>query len=184
MQQVLGLSAIQTGLAFTPLSIITAVSSISISRVLRHLSVQRVLATVMATLAIGLALLTRVSPDGTYWDILGPLLLVAASFGVALVALTIAGLAGLDPGDTGIGSGLLNTSRRVGGAIGLAVMSTVAASKTHDAIANGQTLTVALNDGFRWAYAIGAAVALTGAIAALLMLRGRLSEPAVVVAAE
>ncbi|MGH2634109.1 MAG: MFS transporter, partial [Tepidiformaceae bacterium] len=184
MQQVLGLSAIETGLAFTPLSVVTAVSSISISRVLQRLSVQRVLATVMTTLAIGLALLTRVSADGTYWDILGPLLLVAASFGVSLVALTLAALAGLAPGDTGIGSGLLNTSRRVGGAIGLAVMSTVAASKTHEALANGQTLPVALNDGFRWAYGIGAAVAFAGALAALLMLRGRLSERAPVTVTE
>ena len=93
MQQVLGLSAIVTGLAFTPLSVITAASSIFISRVLRRLSVQHVLAGVMTTMAIGLALLTRVSADGTYWEILGPLLLVAASFGVALVALTIAALA-------------------------------------------------------------------------------------------
>jgi len=184
MQQVLGLSAIVTGLAFTPLSVVTAASSIFISRVLRRLSVQHVLAGVMATMAIGLALLTRVSADGTYWEILGPLLLVAASFGVALVALTIAALSGLEAGDTGLGSGLLNTSRRVSGAIGLAVMSTVAASKTDAMLANGQSMAVALNDGFRWAYGIGAAVALAGAIAAVVMLRGRLSEAGAVVAAE
>ncbi|HXU24646.1 MAG TPA: hypothetical protein VN697_11505, partial [Tepidiformaceae bacterium] len=80
--------------------------------------------------------------------------------------------------------GLLNTSRRVSGAIGLAVMSTVAASKTDAMLANGQSMAVALNDGFRWAYGIGAAVALAGAIAAVVMLRGRLSEAGAVVAAE
>lgn len=175
MQQVLGYSAIVTGLAFTPLSVTTACGSIFISRVLRRISVQKVLATVMTTLAIGLALLTRISPDGTYWEILGPLLLVAISFGVSLVALTIAALAGLESQDSGIGSGLLNTSRRVGGAIGLAVMSTVAASKTHALLAEGQNATSALNGGFRWAYGIGAGVAFAGAIAALVMLRGRLA---------
>ena len=184
MQQVLGLSAIVTGLAFTPLSVITAVSSIFISRVLRRLSVRGVLAGVMTTMAIGLALLTRISADGTYWEILGPLLLVGASFGVALVALTIAALSGLEAGDAGIGSGLLNTSRRVGGALGLAVMSTVAASKTDALLANGQTMAAALDGGFRWAYAIGAAVAFAGALAALVMLRGGLSQPAVVAVAE
>ncbi len=175
MQQVLGYSAIVTGLAFTPLSVTTACGSIFISRVLRKLSVQKVLATVMTTLAIGLALLIRISPDGTYWEILGPLLLVALSFGISLVALTLAALAGLDAADSGIGSGLLNTSRRVGGAIGLAVMSSVAASKTHALLAEGHNAASALNGGFRWAYAIGAAVAFAGAVAALVMLRGNLA---------
>lgn len=177
MQQVLGYSAIVTGLAFTPLSVTTACGSIFISRVLRRMSVQKVLMTVMTTLAIGLAILTQISPDGTYWQILGPLLLVALSFGVALVALTIAALAGLEARDSGIASGLLNTSRRVGGAIGLAVMSTVAASQTHDLLAQGHSAADALNGGFQWAYAIGAGIALAGAIAALLMLRGNLAAP-------
>ena len=178
MQQVLGYSAIVTGVAFTPLSVTTACGSILISRVLRRLSVQKVLATVMTTLAIGLALLIRISPDGTYWEILGPLLLVAVSFGISLVALTLAALAGLDPADSGIGSGLLNTSRRVGGAIGLAVMSSVAASKTHALLAEGHAATDALNGGFRWAYAIGAGIAFAGAVAAFVMLRGNLAANA------
>lgn len=178
MQQVLGYSAIVTGLAFTPLSVTTACGSIFISRVLRKMSMQKVLMTVMTTLAIGLAILTSISPSGTYWAILGPLLLVAISFGVALVALTIAALAGLEERDSGIGSGLLNTSRRIGGAIGLAVMSTVAASQTHALLADGRSTVDALNGGFRWAYAIGAAVAFSGAIAAFVMLRGDLTARA------
>jgi hypothetical protein len=105
-------------------------------------------------------------------DILGPSLLAAAGLGFAFVTTTIAAVSGVDEHEAGLASGLINTSQQIGGALGLAVLSTIATSRTEDVIAGGHSNTVeALTEGFQSAFLGGAAIALLGFVLTLVLIR-------------
>ena len=109
---------------------------------------------------------------GFLTDILGPSLLAAVGLGFSFVTTTIAAVSGVDEHEAGLASGLINTSQQVGGALGLAVLSTLATSKTEDLLGSGTPLPNALTDGFQIAFLGGAAIAAVGFFLTLVLIRG------------
>jgi EmrB/QacA subfamily drug resistance transporter len=189
LQQVLGYSPIQAGLAFLPMTLCIAVGSAVVSRVVLRVGAKRLLVTGLAVTAIGLGLFTQVSADGTYLsDVLAPSILVAIGMAFVLVPVTISAVAGVAPREAGLASGLVNTSRLFGGALGLAILATLATSHTNAQLHNGASPHVALTSGFQLAFLISAAIAALGGLLAIFGLprvvhpaAARSSHPAPVV---
>jgi len=115
------------------------------------------------------------SPGGTYLaDILGPSLLAAFGLGFAFVAVTIAAVTGIQPDEAGLASGLINTSQQVGGALGLAILATVANSRTQSLLHSGvHSANIALTKGFDRAFLVGAGFAVAGALLAAVLISNR-----------
>jgi EmrB/QacA subfamily drug resistance transporter len=169
LQQVLGYSPLEAGLAFLPMTLTIVVGSTIASRLTARRGAKPLLVVGMALQAIGLLLFSGVSPHGSYAsDVLAPSLLVAAGLGTAFVPVTIAAMAGVSPGETGLASGLVNTSRQMGGALGLAVLATIATARTADLGGHGAA---ALTAGYQRAFEIGSGFAIAGLLVALLVLR-------------
>jgi MFS family permease len=179
LQQVLGLSALETGFAFLPMTLsIVAVTTVT-PRLIARFGAGRVLAAGLVFAATGMALLANVKAGGTYWvEVLPGGVITAMGLGLGLVSGTIVAVQGVEPRHSGIASGLLNTSRLVGGALGLAALSTIAASQTADKAASGTPHAIALSDGFQVAFPVGAAACLVGAVLAWLLLRRDMPAPA------
>jgi sugar phosphate permease len=132
----------------------------------------------MLSAAVGLYLLTGVRAGGSYTaDVLPGGLLAGMGLGLSLVPATIAAVAGVSAKETGLASGMLNTSRLMGGALGLAVLSTIAASRTRADLLAGATGPSALSGGFRVAFAVAAGLSVLGALAAAVLLRARPPAP-------
>ena len=126
----------------------------------------------MVSLTTGLLYFTQVSADGSYLgDLLPGFLLAGVGIGFSFVPISIAALAGVRAAEAGLASGLFNTSQQIGGALGIAARSTIATSRSGDAVASGTALPVALVDGFSAAFTAGAIVAALGIIAALTLIR-------------
>ena len=169
MQQVLGYSAIKAGLSYLPLAVTIVISAGVASQLTTKIGFKPVLAAGMVFIAAGLVWFSQVSPDGDYLsDILGPSLLAAIGLGLGFVTSTIAAVSGVANHESGLASGLINTSQQIGGALGLAVLSTVANSVTGNSLAPGP-----LTDGFQAAFLGGAGFALLGLVATLTLIRGR-----------
>jgi predicted MFS family arabinose efflux permease len=174
MQQVLGFSALKTGvgyLAVAGTAVIWAnVAAFAVTRV----GVKPALILGMSLLTLGLLYFTQVSVDGTYWTDLFPgFLVLGVAIPFAFVPITIAALAGTKPQEAGLASGLINTSQQIGGAVGIAVLSTIAVTTTDDAVADGTAVPAALTDGFVNAFWAGAAIAMVGVLVSVFMVRGR-----------
>ena len=105
--------------------------------------------------------------------ILGPSLLAAIGLGFSFVTSTIAAVSGVEGREQGLASGLINTSQQIGGALGLAVLSTIATSRTDHLLSTGTQLPNALNEGFQSAFLGGAVIAALGFVAALILIRTR-----------
>ena len=108
---------------------------------------------------------------GCLTDILGPSELAAIGLGLAFVTSTIAAVSGVDEHEAGLASGLINTSQQIGGALGLAVLTTIATSHAHARIAEGASHALAQTDGYQLAFTVGAVLCFLGAIAAAVLLR-------------
>ena len=174
MQQVLGYDALKAGLAFIPITLSVALGSTLAPRIVARLGVRTVLSAGMLSAAVGLGLLTGVRPGGSYLATLLPGgLLAAGGLGLALVPATIAAVQGVSAAQSGLASGLLNTSRLVGGALGLALLSTIADSHTTSQLAHGASRLGALSSGYQLAFGVGALLCLLGAAAGLVLLRSR-----------
>jgi EmrB/QacA subfamily drug resistance transporter len=175
LQQVLGLSPIRAGLAFLPMTLALILAATQVGRITQRFGARAVLAFSMALIAVGMALLADVRPNGSYAvDVLGPGVLTAFGLGLAFVAVTVTAMMGVAPGQAGLASGLVNTSRQFGGSLGLAVLATVASQTTSG---HGRA---ALTSGFHHAFLLGAAFAAVGAVVAAVGLRpgGEMPEPA------
>ncbi|MBV8998061.1 MAG: MFS transporter [Solirubrobacterales bacterium] len=181
LQQVLGYSPLRAGFAFLPMTLCIVAGSTLASRAVTRVGPKPMLVIGMAAQAVGLILFTRISPGGSYLgEVLVPSLLVAIGIGFAFVPVTIAAVTGVAPGEAGLASGLVNTSRLVGGALGLAILAALATSRTdsklHQAGASGaHTAHAALTSGFTFAFAIAAAFAAAGAVVAAFGLPRRVS---------
>jgi EmrB/QacA subfamily drug resistance transporter len=172
MQQVLGYSAMQTGFAYLAVALSAIVWSTVAAQLVTRLGVKRVLVTGMTVLAAGLAYFTQISADGSYIaDLLPGFLLIGMGLGFSFVPISIAGLAGIEPAEAGLASGLINTSQQIGGALGIAALSTIATSRTEDALASGSLRGDALVTGFHAAFWAGVAVAVIGIVASLTLIR-------------
>jgi predicted MFS family arabinose efflux permease len=170
LQQVLGYSPIEAGLAFLPMPLTIAACTQAATRLTGRFGPGPVLAGGMALIAVGMGLLTGIAHDGTYAsDVLVPSLLSAAGIGFSFVPVTIAATAGVHRTQAGLASGLVNTSRQMGGSLGLALLATVATQRAA-ALSGDVSPAEALTEGFHRAFALGAAVALVGALVSGLVL--------------
>jgi predicted MFS family arabinose efflux permease len=184
VQRVLGYSPIQAGLAFLPVTVGIVVGA-GLSQVLIRRLDLRTIGTIGLSLGtVGMLLLLRLDVGGSYvGDLLPALLLISIGMGLTFVPLTLIATSGVDRGDAGLASGLLNTSQQIGGALGLAILSTFAANRTTSVLSGlpaapsaGEQAS-ALVDGFRIAFAGGAAFMAAGAILLMVMLRRSDAQP-------
>jgi EmrB/QacA subfamily drug resistance transporter len=152
MQQVLGFSAIKTGLAWMAASV-TSVALAGLSQMLvTRTSAKAVMAIGMALIGGGIVWATQVPVNGHFWaNLAGPFFVAGAGTAFTFIPVSIGALAGIADRDAGVASGLLNTSQQLGGAIGVAVASTVTASRLHSLLAQGHPASAALTGGFQWA---------------------------------
>jgi predicted MFS family arabinose efflux permease len=179
LQQVLHYSAVRAGLSFLPMTLSIVATSAMAPRLVARFGVRGVLATGMLSAAAGLALLSGVRPGASYFAVVLPGgVLGAAGLGLSLVPATIAAVQGVTSAQSGLASGLLNTSRLAGGALGLAVLSTIAASHTKAQLAHGASSLGALCSGYQLAFGVGALICAAGALATVMLLRSGAPEPA------
>ena len=165
MQRVLGYDAVETGLAFLPVSVGIGVLSVGLApRMTMRFGARAVLIPSLVLLMAGLALFSRVPVDGDYVaDILPTMVLFGIGAGMSFPALMTLAMSGASPSDAGLASGLVNTTQQVGGALGLAVLATLATTRADGLLADGESTAAALTDGYQLAFAVGAAL-LAGAI--------------------
>jgi EmrB/QacA subfamily drug resistance transporter len=174
MQQVLGYSPIHAGLSYLPLAVTIIVAAGLGGQLVTRFGFKPILAAGMALVALGLVWFSRVSVGGGFVsDLLGPSLLAAVGLGFGFVTSTIAAVSGVEEREQGLASGLINTSQQIGGALGLAVLSTIATSRTDHVLASGASMPGALTDGFQSAFLGGAAIAALGCAATLILIRSR-----------
>jgi EmrB/QacA subfamily drug resistance transporter len=174
MQEVLGYSPVRTGVAYLAIAL-TAIVAAGVSQALvTRLGVKPILATGLVLLGLGLVYLTRVSVGGSYLEDLFPAFIaVGIGIGFSFVPISIAALAGITDSEAGLASGLINTSQQIGGALGLAVLVTVATNRTKNLVANGTPRLEALTAGFSTAFWFAAAFAAIALLATLLVIRRR-----------
>ncbi len=175
MQQVLGYSAIHAGLSYLPLALMIIVAAGLGGQLVTRFGFKPILAAGMLFIAVGLGWFSQISVGGGFLtDILGPSLLAAAGLGFGFVTSTIAAVSGVEEREQGLASGLINTSQQIGGALGLAVLSTIATTRTDDVVASGgSSLPSALTEGFQAAFLGGAVIAALGFVATLVLIRTR-----------
>jgi EmrB/QacA subfamily drug resistance transporter len=174
MQQVLRYSPMKTGVAYLAVAATAIVWSTAAAQIVNRVGVKPVIAAGMTLLTVGLLYFTQVSVGGSYvTDLLPGFLIIAAGLGFSFVPISIAALAGVQPAEAGLASGLFNTSQQVGGALGIAVLSTIATTKTSDEVASGTPLPNALTDGFDAAFIWGGAIAAAGILVAIFLVRRR-----------
>ncbi len=172
MQQVLGYSAMQTGVGYLAVAL-TAVAAAGASQALvTKLGVKPVLISGMVLLGLGLAFFSQVSVGGSYvGDLLPGFLLIGVGMGFSFVPISIAALAGITSTEAGLASGLINTSQQIGGALGIAILATVSTTRTDDLLANGTERAAALTGGFSIAFWVAAAFAVVSLVATIALLR-------------
>jgi EmrB/QacA subfamily drug resistance transporter len=172
MQQVLGYSAMKTGVAYLAVAGTAIFTSAIAAQLVTRIGVKPILVIGMTTLTAGLVYFTQVSVGGSYLgDLLPGFLLIAVGIGFSFVPISIAALAGVQAAEAGLASGLINTSQQIGGALGIAALSTIATSRTDDAVANGSSQAAALVTGFHGAFVAGVIIAGLGIVAALTLIR-------------
>jgi EmrB/QacA subfamily drug resistance transporter len=178
MQQVLGYSPIETGLAYLPLAVSIVLASGVASALVTRLGVKPVLAIGMVLVTVALVWFSQVSVGGGFAaDVLGPSLLAGAGLGFAFVPITIAAVTGVRDQESGLASGLINTSQQLGGALGLAVLATIANARTDELMASSggdqSALPHALTEGFQSAFLGGAGIAALGLILTVVLIGRR-----------
>jgi EmrB/QacA subfamily drug resistance transporter len=172
MQQVLGYSAMKTGVAYLAVAGTSIIWANVAAALVNRVGVRPLIAGGMAILTLGLVLFTQVSVGGSYVsDLLPGFLIIALGMALCFVPISIAALAGVSQAEAGIASGLINTSQQIGGAVGIALLSTIAISRTENEFAAGVAQPEALTSGFQLAFWVGAGIALVGVVAALTLIR-------------
>jgi EmrB/QacA subfamily drug resistance transporter len=174
LQQVLGDTALEAGLSYLPLAVAIILAAGAASALVTRLGFKTVLIAGMVMVAIASTWFSRIDPHGSFGvDVLGPSVLAGVGLGFAFVPVTIAAVTGTEAHEAGLASGLINTSQQVGGALGLAILASIANATTKDSITAGADRATALTDGFVDAFMVGAGFAVAGAILAALLISGR-----------
>jgi MFS family permease len=177
LQQVLGYNALKTGVAYLPFSFAIIGSSGVASRVADRVGPKPVLVGGLLLAAVGFALFTRLQVHGDYaGTVLPAMLVMGVGLGMSFVPITIAATSGVAAEDSGLASGLLNTTQQVGGSLGLAVLSAVSTSRITSALEGGSTQAAALTHGFTGAFTVSAILCGAAAVLALVVLPGRRRE--------
>jgi MFS family permease len=173
LQLVLGYSPLQVGLAFVPANLIMAVLSLGLSaKLVLRFGIRTPLATGLGLAAAGLALFARAPVDGAFVvDVLPSMILLGLGAGMAFNPVLLAAMSDVEESDAGLASGVVNTSFMMGGALGLAVLASLAASQTDSLAASGDSPLVALTGGYHAAFLVGALFAGAAAVIGAVLLR-------------
>jgi EmrB/QacA subfamily drug resistance transporter len=173
LQQVLGYSPLQVGLSFLPANLIMGTFSIGLSaKIVMRFGFRKPLATGLLLAAAGLLLFVRAPVGGSFLvDVLPSMILLGFGAGIAFNPVLLAAMSDVDPSESGLASGLVNTSFMMGGALGLAVLASIAASRTHTLRLGGAGELSALTGGYHVAFLVGAAFAAAGAVIGGTLLR-------------
>jgi len=173
LQRILGYDPLQVGLAFLPATIVMGTMSLGFSeRLIMRFGPRQTLITGLVLIGSGLLLFARTPVDGSFVaDILPPMLVTGLGIGTSFPSLMTLAMSGATPEDSGLASGVVNTSAQVGGAVGLAVLATLATGRTDDLLAGGSTQAAALNSGYHLAYVVGAALVGVALVLAIAFLR-------------
>ncbi len=173
MQRVLGYGPVDVGLAFLPVALAIGTLSLGFSaRLNTRFGARTVLVSVLTLIMAGLALLVRAPVDAEYVaDLLPAMLLLGIGGGLSFPALMTLAMSGATPSDSGLASGLVNTTRQVGGALGLSILATLATSRTDGLLADGESTASALTSGYHLAFAIGTGFVAVAIALALTVLR-------------
>jgi len=176
MQQVLHFSALHAGVSYLPLAVGIILSAGAASVGVTRFGFKPVLFVGLLFVAGGLLWFSRVPTNGGTFagDVLGPSLLAAVGLGLSFVTVTIAAVTGTKPQQAGLASGLVNTAQQVGGALGLAILASVANTRTKGILhAGGHDVAFALTKGFERAFLVGAGFAVVGALLTILLISSR-----------
>jgi EmrB/QacA subfamily drug resistance transporter len=173
LQLVLGYSPLQVGLAFLPANVIMGVLSVAVSaRLVMRFGIKRPLGTGLTLAAIGLLLFTRAPVGGSFVvDVLPSMILLGIGAGIAFNPVLLAAMSDVEPQEAGLASGIVNTAFMMGGALGLAVLASIAASRTDSLSAAGHGPLASLVGGYHLAFLVGAIFALGGAVTGTTLLR-------------
>jgi EmrB/QacA subfamily drug resistance transporter len=173
LQGILGYTPLEVGLAFLPACIVMGTLSLGYAeRLIMGIGPRAALIAGLVAAGAGLLLFARSPVDGAYvTDLFAVMLLLGAGAGLSFPALMTLAMSGATPSDSGLASGFVNTTVQVGGAIGLAVLATLATERTAGLRADGETVNAALNSGYHLAYLIGAAAIAVAIVLALIVLR-------------
>ena len=180
LQLILGYDALEVGLAFLPATLVMGTLSLGFTdKLTMRFGPVNVLIAGLFFLIAAMLLFARTPVDGNYWiDLLPLMLLFGAGAGVSFPALMMLAMSGATPQDAGLASGLVNTTAQVGGAIGLALLATLATDRTEGLRADGESVAAALNGGYHLAYLVGAILTAVAIVVAVTVLRSRRPEPA------
>jgi EmrB/QacA subfamily drug resistance transporter len=180
MQRILGYGALQVGLAYLPMTAVMGAMSFRFAGQLNlRYGPQATLIPAMVFVVVGLLLFARTPVDAAYAvDLLPAMILIGLGAGLGFPSLMTLAMSGATASDSGLASGLVNTSVQVGGAIGLAVLATLATERTDAQLADGQSAAAALNSGYHLAYLIGAGLVLVAIAIAVSVLRAGVAEGA------
>ncbi|HET8608276.1 MAG TPA: DHA2 family efflux MFS transporter permease subunit [Burkholderiales bacterium] len=173
LQLVLGYSPLQVGLAFLPSNLIMGAFSLGLSaRLVMRFGIRTPLAAGLLVAAVGLALFARAPVDGNFIaDVLPGMLLLGLGAGVAFNPVLLAAMSDVEPGESGLASGVVNTSFMMGGALGLAILASLAAARTDGLLASRMDRLAALNGGYHVAFIIGAVFAAAASLLGAVLLR-------------
>jgi MFS family permease len=182
LQRVLGYSALEIGLAFLPVTLVMGTMSIRYSeKLIMHFGAYRLMLPGLGMMALGLLLFTRAPVDGSYVEhVLPVMVLLGLGAGTCFPGMMTLAMSGVGNEDAGLASGLLNTAAQAGGALGLAVLATVSASRSDDLLASGTAQAQALTSGYHLAFVIGAALI----VAAMVVVAAVMHPPATPAPAE
>jgi Na+/melibiose symporter-like transporter len=175
LQRVLGYSALEVGLAFLPTSVVMAFCSLRVSdRLVMRLGIRTPLTIGLLLAAASLALFARAPVDGSFLvDVLPSMLLLGAGAGIAFNPVLLAAMGDVEPHESGLASGVVNTSFMMGGALGLAVLVSISDWRTESLLGGGTAPLAALNGGYQLAFGVGALFALLAAVTGGALLRPR-----------
>jgi EmrB/QacA subfamily drug resistance transporter len=178
MQRVLGYDALEVGLAFLPVALLIGALSIGISaRLILRFGAHATLIPGLVLIAGGLALFQRAPVEASYVaDVLPSMVLMGLGAGLSFPSLMTLAMSGATASDSGLASGLVNTTAQVGGALGLAVLATLSSTRTENLLADGASTASALTDGYQLAFVIGVGLTLTALALAVALLRPQPGE--------
>ena len=173
LQRVLGYDALETGLAFLPVTLVIGTLSLRYAeRLIMRFGARGTLLPGLVLIAAGLALFTQVPVDGSYvTNVLPTMLLLGSGAGLSFPALMTLAMSGATPSDAGLASGLVNTTLQVGGALGLAVLATLSTTRSDALLEQGKSTAAALTEGYQLAFLIGAGLVVVAIAVALTVLQ-------------
>ena len=176
---VLGYDPLHVGLAFLPANIIMGAFSLGLSaRIVMRFGTRLPIGVGMALVSLGLLLFARAPVDGTFWlDVLPTMIVLGIGVGMAMNPVLIAAMSDVEPSESGLASGIVNTSFMMGGALGLAVLASVAASRTDSLRESGESALQATTGGYHLAFLVGAVFAGLASVLAVVLLRERSMQP-------